>query len=171
AAMITVLVLCVLLHEGQQAPGRLHWSRRMTAAAGAIDTLRRPPATPTDTYRAILASVPAGATVAVWVDEPELLDYARFRIVDLRSPAVARLRTFRWEPHTSQLASLVAAVSASFLVIERDDARVRRAQTDVFVRFLCQTERPFCADDLEAIALRHPVVAGSGNLQLVDLRR
>jgi hypothetical protein len=83
---------------------------------------------------------------------------------------VARLRTFRWEPHTSQLASLVAAVSASFLVIERDDARVRRVQTDLLYRFLCQTERPICADDLEAIALRHPVIATSGNLQLVDLR-
>ena len=114
--------------------------------------------------------MPAGATVAVWVDEPELLDYARFRIVDLRSPAVARLRTFRWEPHTSQLASLVATLGASFLVIERDDARVRRIQSDLLYRFLCQEQRPICADDLEAIALHHPVVAGSGNLQLVDLR-
>jgi hypothetical protein len=171
AALITALIVCVLVYEGREAPGRLRWSRRMASAAASIDMIQLPPAEPADPYRALLASVPAGATVAVWVSEPERLDYARNRIVDLRTPAGARLRTFRWEAHRSQLESLLAVLPTSFLLIERDDARVRRTQTDLLYRFVCQTERPICADDLEAIAWRHPVVARRGNLQLVDLRR
>jgi hypothetical protein len=171
AALIAVLLLCVLLYEGREAPGRLRWSRRMTAAASAIDQLQRPPAEPPDPYRALLATVPRGATIAVWVGEPERLDYTRFRIVDLRTPAGARLRAFRWQDHRSKLEAIVTQVGAAYLLIEDDDARVRRAQTDVMYRVLCQTERPICADDLEAIAARHPVIARRAGVQLVDLRR
>ena len=170
AALIAMLLLCILLYEGREAPGRLRWSRRMTETASAIDQLQRPPAEPPDPYRALLAGVPAGTTVAVWVGEPERLDYARLRIVDLRTPAGARLRSFRWEDHRSKLQALVDQVRASYLLVEADDARVLRTQTDLLYRFACQIQLPICADDLEAIALHHPIVARRNGLQLVDLR-
>jgi len=171
AALITALVLGVFLQEGREAPGRLRWSRRLAAAATDIEALRRPPGDGAERYAELLASVPPDATVAVWVAEPERLDYARHRIIDLRTPAGARLREFRWAAHASALAPLLAQLPAAFLLIEADDAHVQRVQTDLLYRFVCQTERPICADDLEAIALGRPIAAQRDRLRLVDLRR
>ena len=189
AALITSLLLGVFLYEGREAPGRLRWSRRLAAAATNLDALdaldvpeapdvpdvpdarRRPPTGAAERYAELLASVPPGATVAVWVADPERLDYARHRIVDLRTPAGARLREFRWAAHASPLAPLLAQLPAAFLLIEADDAHVQRVQTDLLYRFVCQTARPICADDLEAIAQSHPIAAQRDNLRLVDLRR
>lgn len=168
ATLIAALVLCLILRE---AAGELRWSRRMAAAATGIEHLQRPASTGAAPYAAVLASAPPGATVAVWVSEPERLDYARHDIVDLRTPAGAHLRDFRWAAHPSSVAPLLVQLSAAFLLIEADDARVRRAQTDLLYRFACQRPLPACADDLEAIALGHPEVARRGNLRLIDLRR
>ena len=171
AALITALVLGIFLYEGREAPGRLRWSRRLAAAATDIEAVRHPPGDGADRYAELLASVPPSATVAVWVAEPERLDYARHRIVDLRTPAVARLREFRWPAHASPLAPLLAQLPAAFLLIEADDAHVQRVQTDLLYRFVCQIERPICEDDLEAIARSHPIAAQRDQLRLVDLRR
>jgi hypothetical protein len=169
AGLVTAFVLCALIYEGREAPGRLRWSRRVATAATSIEVLQRPPAELAEPYAELLAGVPAGASVAVWVNEPERLDYTRLRIIDLRTPAGARLRAHRWDLHASKLAQL-AALTASFVLIERDDAHVQRTQTDLLYRFVCQTALPICADDLEAIALAHPVVARRDNLVLVALR-
>lgn len=171
AALIAALLLCLIIHEGRAAPGDLRWSRRMAAAATGIEHLQRPASASAAPYAAVLASAPPGATVAVWVSEPERLNYARHNIVDLRTPAGAHLRDFRWAAHPSGVASLLVQLSAAFLLIEGDDARVWRAQTDLLYRFTCQHPLPACADDLEAIALGHPEVARRGNLRLIDLRR
>ena len=171
AAWITALVLCAVVHEGGAAPGWLRWSHRLAAATTAIDYLERGPGERSSPYTALLASVPLGATVAVWVTDPEQLDYARHRILDLRTPTGARLRQFHWAAHPSRLEALLAALSASYLLLEADDAPLRRAQADWRYRALCRPQLPICADDLEIIALRHPVVARRDNLQLVDLRR
>ena len=171
AALLTALLLCTLTYEGREAPGRLRWSRRVTATATAIDALHHPPAEPVDAYGALLSGVPAGSRVAVWVSEPERLDYARLRIFDLRTPAGARLRGFRWARHDAQLAPVLAALDASYLLLERDDAHVQRTQSDLLYRWLCAPPAPaICADDLEAIALAHPVVARQANLALVALK-
>jgi hypothetical protein len=170
AAFITLLVLCVLLQEGREAPGRLRWSRRLAAMATNIEALQRPPGDGAAPYAELLANVPPGATVALWVAKPERIDYARHRFVDLRTPAGARLREFRWAAHTSRLAPLLAQLSAAFLLVEADDARVLRTQTDLLYRFACQTPRPICADDLEAIALDHRVIAERAGVRLIDLR-
>jgi len=171
AALLPVLVLLVLVLEGRDAPGRLRWWRRLTTATENLDALRRPPAEPADPYAELLATVPSGATVAVWVNDPERLDYARLRLFDLRTPAGARLREFRWGPHASRFEPLLAALAAQFVLIERDDAHVQRTQSDLLYRALCQTPRPVCADDLEALALVHPVVARQANLTLIELAR
>jgi hypothetical protein len=169
-ALIASLVLCVLISEGREAPGRLRWSRRMATAAGNIEYVLRPPGGNATPYAALLAQVPPGATVAVWVNEPERLDYASHRFLDLRTPALARLREFRWTAHPPQFAPLLTQLSAAYLLIEADDAHVLRTQTDLLYRFVCHTARPICADDLEAIALDHPVIAERAGVRLVDLR-
>ncbi|MEO7734219.1 MAG: hypothetical protein ABIY55_24865, partial [Kofleriaceae bacterium] len=115
--LITAFVLCLLIYEGREAPGRLRWSRRLASAAANLEVLQRPPAEPADAYSALLAGVPAGSRVAVWVNEPERLDYARLRIFDLRTPAGARLRTFRWARHDARLAPLLAALEVSYLLL------------------------------------------------------
>ncbi|HEX8111326.1 MAG TPA: hypothetical protein VF516_26535, partial [Kofleriaceae bacterium] len=129
------------------------------------------PAGAPDPYASILADAPPGATVAVWVGQPERLDYARHRVIDLRAPAAARLRVHRFAPHTSQLAALVSGVAASFLLIEDDDVRIERIHDDVVYRLACRQPRPMCDDDLEALAAQHPLVARRGNLRLIDLGR
>jgi hypothetical protein len=169
AALIPVLVMCVLLHEGREAPGRLRWSRRLAAAATSITYLEHPPGAAAGPYDALLASVPPGATVAVWVAEPERLDYARHRIVDLRTPAGARLRGSPWGPRSGKLAALLAALPAAYALIEDDDAHVQRTQSDVLYRFACPARPPACADELAAIALGHRVVARGDRLALVEL--
>ena len=169
-ALITCFLLCVFIYEGREAPGRLRWSHRAEAATTALEAVQRPPSAGADPYTAVLASVAQGATVAVWVSEPERLDYARLRIIDLRTPAGARWRDHRWDARPSRLATLLASLGASFALIERDDEAVQRTQTDLLYRLVCQTALPICADDLEAIALTHPVIARNGNVVLVDLR-
>ena len=170
AALITALVLCLLIYEGREAPGRLRWARRAANAASNIEALQRPPAEPADAYRELLAGVPDHSTVVVWVHEPERLDYARLRILDLRTPAGARLRSFRWDRRAAKLAPMLDAIDATFLLLERDDAHVRRTRSDLLYRFLCQTGAPICADELEAIALDHPILAQRANLVLVALK-
>jgi hypothetical protein len=173
AALISSLVLCVLIYEGREAPGRLRWSRRLAQAATGVEYLQRPPGGAAAPYARLLADVPPGATVAVWVTAPEQLDYARHRIVDLRTPIGTRLRQLRRDPRGSRLEALLTALSASFLLVETDDARAERAQRRWLYGLLCRdapTDRPWCADNLEVIALRHPVVARRDHLQLVDLR-
>jgi hypothetical protein len=169
AALIGSLLLCAVIYAGGEAPGRLQWSDRLAAAATAIESLERPPADHAAPYAALLASVPPGATIAIWVAAPEQLDYARHRILDLRTPAGAQLRRFRWGAHTSRLESLLTAVSASYLLVEADDAHLQRARS-LRYRAICQPQLPTCADDLQAVALRHRVVAQRDNLQLIELR-
>lgn len=170
AAVIAVVALCLVIAEGLGAPGRLAWSRRLAAAAAALDAVQRPPAEPADPYADLLASVPAGTTVAVWVNDPERLDYARLRILDLRTPAAARLRVHRWDVHASALDALVAHLPARFLLLELDDAAVRRTHDSAFYRFACPALAG-CADDLEALVARHRVVDRRDNLVLLALDR
>jgi hypothetical protein len=169
AALIVALLLCVVIHDGLDAPGHRRWPIRLAAAATDLGYVRRPPA-PAAPYAALLAGVPAGATVALWVAEPERLDHARHRIVDLRTPGTARLHDHLWRSHAPAAMPLLAALRADYLLIEADDARVLRTQTDVFYRWLCRTPRPACDDDLEAVARDHPVAAERPGLQLIDLR-
>jgi hypothetical protein len=171
AALIGSLALCAVIHEGASTTGRRRWSVRLSAAAADIAYVRRPPAAPAAVYAPLLAGVPAGATVAAWVAEPERLDYARHRIVDLRAPATARLRDHRWVPHASTAAPLLDGLAADYLLIEADDARVLRTQTDLFYRWLCRTWQPICDDDLEAIARDHRAVAERAGVRLIDLHR
>jgi len=169
-AVIAALVLAVFIRDGSDAPGRLRWSRRLATAATELGDLRAPPAAG-DPYRELLDTVPTGATVAVWVAEPERLDYAAHRFLDLRTPAGARLREHRFVAHASKLAPLLSQLSASYLLIEADDARVRRTQSELLYRFLCRTPLAICDDDLEAIARSRPTLAERAGVRLVDLRR
>ena len=166
AAMITALVLCLVAQGGGAAPG---WSRRIAAAATAIEVIERPPAGPPAPYGELLASAPRGTTVAIWVTEPELIDYADHRIIDLRTPAGARLR--QHPMGRNRIDGLVTQLSAQFLLIERDESHARRGQASMVYRWLCPAPVAPCADDLEALALEHPVIARRGNAALVDLRR
>jgi hypothetical protein len=169
AALIAALLLGAVIHDGLATTGHRRWSVRLAAAATDLGYVRRPPAT-ADPYAALLAGVPGGATVAVWVAEPGRLDHARHRIFDLRVPATARLHEHVWRSHAPAAAPLLTALGADYLLIEADDARVQRIQTDLFYRWLCQTPRPPCDDDLEAVARDHPVAAERPGLRLIDLR-
>ena len=170
AALIASLAACAMLYEAGQASGRVRWSRRMAAAATGIEYLVRPPGDARDPYAPLLANVRRGATVAVWVAEPERLDYARHRFLDLRTPAGAWLRDHRWRDHAPAAAALLARLSADYLLFEADDARVLRTQSDLLYRWLCATPRPICDDDLEAVARTHRLVAERAGVRLIDLR-
>ncbi|HSR97886.1 MAG TPA: hypothetical protein VLM79_12590, partial [Kofleriaceae bacterium] len=160
AALIAALGMCLVIYEGQQSSGPLRWSHRMVAAAAGIEAVQRPPGDGSDPYAPLLAGVPRGATVAVWISEPERLDYARHRFIDLRTPAGAH-----------DAAPLLAQLPAEFLLIEADDAHRRGTQGGLLHRVVCRSAWQLCADDLEAIALQHPTIARRDHLRIVDLRR
>lgn len=172
-ALLGSLVAMLLVHEGREASGRARWTRRYLDLAANIEYVRhagqRAPVA--GGYAAVLRHAPAGATVALWVTRPERLDYARHHFVDLRTPRGARLRVHRWDTHTSRLAQLLAATHAQYLLLETDDRATERIHKSWLERFVCTTWTPACADDLEALALEHPVVASDRGVRLIDLGR
>lgn len=172
AAMIVSLVAIVLVQGGRDATGRVKWTRRYLDLASNIEYLRHAGdhAPVTGGYAPVLRNVPAGTTVAVWVNRPERLDYTvGYRIVDLRTPRAARLRTHRFEAHASRMQKLLTAIDADYLLIEADDRHAERIRASYFYRFVCATPSPACADDLEAIAQASPVVAEHRGVRLVKL--
>jgi hypothetical protein len=145
-SLVISLAIAVLVTEAQIATGRLRWTRRAIDLAGNIEYTRHIDDAPTiGGYAALLAHVPTGATVAIWIARPERLDYARHRIIDLRTPRVAPLRG------KAGLDSLTAAARVQYLLVEEDDRRVT-------------------TDDLAALVARSRVVAIAPGLRLVALQ-
>ncbi|MGN6108558.1 MAG: hypothetical protein ACTHU0_25860 [Kofleriaceae bacterium] len=174
AALIVVVGLFVLVHEGREATGRRRWTRRYIDLAMNIEYLRhaRDPEPIAGVYDALLRQIPRGATVAVWVARPERLSYAGpARIVDVRTPRIAKLRTHRWTAHESRIERLLGAVGADFLLLEADDRQQARIRADLTYRLACSRPLPGCADDLEVIARHHRVVAEQGGVQLIRIER
>lgn len=169
-ALVATAFAVLLVYEGATARGRSRWSTRVAELAEGIEYLRHAaPSTATRTdYAQLLAAVPAGARVAVWVAQPERLDYTRHTLVDLRTPRVARYRELVMGPHRRNLARI--AKTARYLLVELDDSYIARSQGNVVYRALCADVEatPGCADDLEALALRPPL-ARSGNTVVVAL--
>lgn len=85
---------CIALYEGNNTRGRFRWYRRILDMASAARFVTIAPRVPLGlrSYGDLLADVPAGSTVAVWVAHPERLDYRRFRIVDVRTPRIPAKR-------------------------------------------------------------------------------
>ena len=137
-----------MLFRSRDAPGRLRWSRRVGLAASAIEALRRPPADGPTPYAALLAQVPAGATVAAWVAEPERLDVRGHRGIGQRAARAARLR--RLGPGR-RLAGVLDALGARYALIEADDARAHAALANPVVRALCAAWPAGCDDALDRL--------------------
>lgn len=156
-ASVLAALGCVLLYDGQTA---IHsaWSSRYYELLGDVEYARHF-APEGGAYDAVLAPARRGEIVAVWVARPELLDYAQHRIVDLRTPRVAPLR------FTDRFARLVEASRARWLLVERDDAVSERSWLD---RLRCNAGQP-CSDELEALVLRHRLVAQRDGVRLVEL--
>ena len=164
AALVLSLLAAVLIYDGRDVPGRVRWSRRYTELASGIEYLRHayPSAAQPDPYAPLLASVPPGATIAVWVARPELLDVRRHRILDLRTPRFAARRTV-----------ILHTLHPDYLLMEDDHLPAERARRDVFYRLACPelAVQPFCLDDLQALVQTSPQVASDGSVRLVRLRR
>lgn len=169
ASLIVSLAIAVLVTEAQIATGRTRWTRRAIDLVSNIEYTRHASEAPiVGGYGKLLREVPPGATVAIWLARPERLDYARHRIIDLRTPRVARLRVHRWGVHRSRLAELVTAAGAQYLLLETDDRHLARL-ADADYRTACATRIAVCDDDLEALATRGRVIATAPGLRLVAL--
>ena len=169
ATMIVGLLACLVIHEGQDTPGRLGWYRRTYDLVNNIEYLRHA-RLGTSPDSDILDSVPRGATIAVWVTRPEQLDYREHRIVDLRTPRLAALRARRASPRAPQFELLLGELHARYLLVEDDDAVEQRRWQNAFEYFICPPHAAsFCADGLESISLRHRVIAARDGFRLVDL--
>jgi hypothetical protein len=166
ASLVVTALGVLLVYEGATAQGRLGWTRRYSELLEGVEYLRHVPAARMDRdYERVLASVPAGETVAVWVAHPERLDYARYHVIDLRTPRIARYRDFVYGPHRSRLGQLLRG--AHYVLVEREDFRVARSQGNVIYRALCAELHAGCADDLELLVLQSRSLARDGNVQLV----
>jgi hypothetical protein len=171
-ALLGSLVAMMLIHEGREATGRAKWTRRYLDLAASIEYVRHAgqDAPVTGGYENLLSRAPHGATIALWVTRPERLDYAAYRFVDLRTPRAARLRTHRWDAHTSRLEQLLATTGADYLMLEEDDRGIERIHESPLERFVCSPWQPACADDLEVLALGHHIVASDHGVRLIELR-
>jgi hypothetical protein len=110
AAMIVALLACILVVDARSEPGRRAWAWRAYDQMFDVQYARHI-AAQGGGYGALVARVPAGERLAVWVARPELLDYSRNEIVDLRSPRVARV---------TRLDKVLAATRARWLLVEVD---------------------------------------------------
>jgi hypothetical protein len=106
--LVVAMLGCILVYEAQTTAGRRAWAWRTYDLMFDVQAARHvaPQAAP---YRQLLARVPRGQRVAVWVTQPELLDYARHAIIDLRTPRAAK---------SGKLDRLLAATRADWLVVE-----------------------------------------------------
>ena len=142
AVLAIALVACALIYEGRDVPGRVRWVRRYADLIANIEYLRHAPSDRgLDHYGPLLASVPPGSTVVVWVTRPETLDYARHRIIDLRVPRLA-----------GRAGAVLAATRPDYLLIEDPQSGAE-------------------PNELEALSRRHPTVANAPGLRVVDLAR
>lgn len=151
--VVVLLVLAALVVEGREARGRVRWSRRYAELAGSIAYLRTMDGAPAraGSYDALLARVPAGATVAAWVARPHELPYEHHRLVDLRTPRLARLRMAPWERGAGRLQRLLDALAPAYLLVEEDhEARARIDTTPG--AWWCELLAEACSDDLERAA-------------------
>ena len=110
-AFVVVLVSCVLVQAGQTGAGRFRWTRRALDLVDGVayERVAQPPPTAARYTRA-LAAVPPGATVAIWVLQPEAIDHARNPIIDVRGPRISKER----------LAALLEALHVGYLLVEND---------------------------------------------------
>jgi hypothetical protein len=163
-ALVLSLLAAVLIYDGRDMAGRARWARRYTELASGIEYLRHayPSAPQADPYASILTSVQPGATVAVWVARPELLDVRGHRILDLRTPRFASRRVV-----------ILHTLQPDYLLVEDDHLPAERARRDLFYRLACPelTTQAFCLDDFQALVQKSPQVASDGTLRLVRVRR
>ncbi len=115
----------MLIFDAREAPGRTSWAWHYIELASDIGYGQHRAPEGGD-YERLLRRVPDGATVAVWVGRPELLDYRRHRIVDLRTPHTAALH--------GSLDKLITATGAGWLLVERDDTDVATDRTAIAIR-------------------------------------
>lgn len=169
-AFALVMILCLLVYEGRSKPGRTNWSWRYWDLMHDVEYVRHASPAGGD-YAQLLATVPAGERVAAWVLRPELLDYARHEIVDLRTPRVGKLRAPQGSDR--RLARLLRASRARWLVFEFDDAHAGRKPGAWLHELLCPlgSQAPACTDALERIAQQHPISAEQHGVVLIDLGR
>lgn len=167
-AFALVTVLCLLIWEGRSAPGRASWSRRYHALLQDVEYARHASPQGGD-YAQILATVPAGERVAVWVTRPELLDYRRHELIDLRTPRVVRLRSPTG--NDPRLARLLRASRARWLLFETDEAYAGSRPRTKLHELLCppDSRAPACTDALERIVQEHTVVAEHQGVALIRL--
>ncbi len=110
--IVLSLLTVVFVHDAQAASGRLtSWSWRAYDLLFDVEYARHAAPEGGD-YEHVLERVPREDAIAVWVARPELLDYARHRVVDVRTPRAARDR--------DRVAPLVDAVQARWLLVEDD---------------------------------------------------
>jgi hypothetical protein len=169
-AFALVMVMCLLTYEGRVSPGRIGWAWRYAEMMYDVEYTRH--AAPVGgSYQSLLAQVPAGQRVAIWVTRPELIDYAARDVVDVRTPRVSRLR----EPLAKdrRFAKLLDASGARWLLFERDDAYYRAPPPSELALALCPrgSTSHWCTDALEALVLEGRVAASDANVVLVELAR
>lgn len=163
-ALVLSLIAAALIYDGRDVAGRARWVRRYADLASNIEYVRHayPSNETSDPYAVVLASAPAGATVAVWVARPERLDYRAHRILDLRTPRSAARRT-----------AILRTLRPEFLLVEDDHLPAERARRDLWFRLAClpSSMEAFCLDDFQTLVQTSREVAFDGRVRLVRLRQ
>ena len=182
AAGVALVAICFAIVGARGGPRRW-WVRyeRMFDNAEHLIHVRGTPGLGAEDR--MLAQVPAGARVAVWVEYPERVDYTAHEIIDLRTrrlDRVARLHEWWPEPRT-RFEDLLASMKVQYLLVSEDNRRIARSAKSLMTRWLCRpndsvagedpyrSRLPICLDALELVAATHRLVARADGLRLVDL--
>jgi len=161
-AVVLALLAAVLIYDGRDATGRVRWSRRYSELASGIEYVRHAYPSPLrpSPYAALLAKIPPGARVAVWVARPELVSARLHMIYDLRTPRSAGRRV-----------PVLRALEPDYLLLEADHLPAERSRRSLWHRLACpeDSSQAFCLDDLDSFVSGHAVVATEGIVRLVRL--
>lgn len=106
--LVLAVLACVLVFEAQDASGRRAWAWRYYDLMFDVQHARDL-APAYAHYGELLAGVPAGERVALWVVRPELVDPRDHVIFDLRTPRAAKV---------GKLDALLRASRARWLLVE-----------------------------------------------------
>lgn len=182
--LVLIFIAMVLYLRGRDADGkpRLAMHRRFSSWVHTAASLKSMPDTPPRSkVHELLQFLPSKDRVALWVNQPELIDYRTCNCIDIRSPRFSKkfrvfqlVSDFKIRNAKRDIANLRAATLAEYLVVESDFALEQRKEEAALIEWVCSYAqgdfRPIqCQDELQTMIEIMPRIAKIDGLQLLRL--
>lgn len=182
--LVLVFISMVLYLRARDADGkpRLAIQRRFSTWVHTAASLKSMPITsPRSKVHELLQILPSKGRIALWVNQPELIDYQTCNCIDIRSRRFSKklrafqlVSDFKIRNAKRDIASLRAATVAEYLVVESDFSLEQRKGEAALIEWVCSYAQgdfqPIqCQDPLQTMVENMPRVAKLDGLQLLRL--